>query len=123
MSNLAGSKAEPLLLIGLKIEGGGFVSVTTERMQITSDWLMTFTENLIKRCSHALNLPNRVLVTAIYPQTMISELHNIHPHRNFTFETMVNNQMLFLDGLVIIEGNIWKYSLIKKQNTIHSLHL
>ena len=45
---------------------------------------------------------------------MLSELNNIHPQVNFTFEPMVNNQMPFLDCLVIREGNNLEVKVYKK---------
>ena len=62
------------------------------------------------------------VVTKQDPQIMFSELNNVLPHVNFTFESMINNQMPFLDCLVIREGN----KLEAKPNahwSIHSLHL
>ena len=53
-------------------------------------------------------------VTKQDPQIMLSELNNIHPQVNFTFEPMVNNQMPFLDCLVIREGNNLEVKVYKK---------
>ena len=54
------------------------------------------------------------VVTKKDPQIMLSELNNIHPQENFTFEPMVNNQMPFLDCLVIREGNNLEVKVYKK---------
>ena len=54
------------------------------------------------------------VVTKQDPQIMLSELNNIHPQVNFTFEPMVNNQMPFLDCLVIREGNNLEVKVYKK---------
>ena len=54
------------------------------------------------------------VVTKKDPQIMLSELNNIHPQVNFTFEPMVNNQMPFLDCLVIREGNNLEVKVYKK---------
>ena len=45
---------------------------------------------------------------------MLSELNNIHPQVNFTFEEMQNNKMPFLDSLVIREGNSLESKVYKK---------
>ena len=41
------------------------------------------------------------VVTKQDPHIMLSDLNNIHPQVNFTFEPMVNNLMPFLGCLVI----------------------
>ena len=53
-------------------------------------------------------------VTKHDPQIMLSELNNIHLQVNFIFEPMVNNQMPFLDCLVIREGNNLEVKVYKK---------
>ena len=54
------------------------------------------------------------VITKQDPQSMLSELNNIHPQVNFTFEEMQNNQMPFLDSLVIREGNSLESKVYKK---------
>ena len=46
---------------------------------------------------------------------MLLELNNIHPQVNFPCKPMVNNQMLFLDYLVIKEGNNSEEKVYKNQ--------
>ena len=41
----------------------------------------------------------------IHPQTMPLELNDIHPQVKFTFECMVDNQIPFLDCMVMRGGN------------------
>ena len=54
------------------------------------------------------------VITKQDPQTMLSELNNIHPQVNFTFEPMENNKMPFLDCLVIREDNNLEVKVYKK---------
>ena len=45
---------------------------------------------------------------------MLSELNNIHPEVNFNSKPMVNDQMPFLDSLVIRDGNNLEAKVYKK---------
>ena len=54
------------------------------------------------------------VITKQDPRIMLSELNNIHSQVNFTFEPMVNNQMPFLDCLVIRKGNNLEVKVCKK---------
>ena len=48
---------------------------------------------------------------------MLLELHDDHLQVNFSFEPMLNNQMPFLDCLVIREGNNFEVKVYKNQQT------
>ena len=55
------------------------------------------------------------VVTKQDQHIMLTELKNIPPQVNFTFEPIVNNQMPFLDCLAIREGNNLEVKVYKKQ--------
>ena len=53
---------------------------------------------------------------------MFSEINDIHPKVNSTFEPTANNWMPFLDSLVIRESNNMEVEVYENQRTLDNIH-